>query len=271
MRHRAALFAAVLVAGVACSTFEAAPEPVEAGAGQDASASDSAGAPSDAGATCPSGRGPAMVLVDIGPTKRFCVDSTEVTRAQYTAFLDDAPPIASQASICAWNKTFTSGINADFTNGPLPAVGIDWCDALAFCTWAGKRLCGSIADGGALPFGATADPGRSEWMVACSRNGNRKFSYGQNEVDGSCNVNGAPGPAAVGSYTACQGGYDGIFDMVGNVDEWENACDDLGDGGKLCANRGGSFRSTGICYFANSAPPSIQSGDWGFRCCADAR
>src|SRR5690349_9742791 len=36
---------------------------------------------------CPSGRGPSMVRIDLAGVS-FCIDSTEVTRDQYTAFLE---------------------------------------------------------------------------------------------------------------------------------------------------------------------------------------
>jgi formylglycine-generating enzyme required for sulfatase activity len=50
----------------------------------------------------------------------------------------------------------------------------------------------------------------------------------------------------VGTNPQCVGGYPGIFDMSGNVEEWENACTPGGapDGGPskyVCHVRGGSY------------------------------
>jgi len=59
------------------------------------------GAPPDTGA-CPVLEGPAMVRVD-----NYCVDSTEVTRAQYQKFLDAKVDPSKQDSPCAWNADFT--------------------------------------------------------------------------------------------------------------------------------------------------------------------
>ena len=41
----------------------------------------------------------------------------------------------------------------------------------------------------------------------------------------------------VASLPGCQGGYPGVFDMSGNVEEVEDSCDDAG----TCYSRGGSF------------------------------
>src|SRR5262249_34754094 len=77
----------------------------------------------------------------------------------------------------------------------------------------------------------------------------------------------------VGSAADCIGGYPGIFDLCGNVDEWEDSCSENGDNlgaYDLCRVRGGSFAATGLwCRMAFEAG---REGFWdyvGFRCCAD--
>ena len=77
----------------------------------------------------------------------------------------------------------------------------------------------------------------------------------------------------VGSLSGCQGGVPGLFDMTGNVEEWQDSCD--GDSGPndMCSNGAGAFDygdpPTGErCDFADSDPRRSQFPDVGFRCCA---
>src|SRR6185437_5545544 len=108
------------------------------------------------------------------------------------------------------------------TKGSDPVVCVDWCDAQAYCAWAGKRLCGAIGGGPATTYG---DPNESQWYNACSNGGTTSFPYGNDYVAGDCN--GGATVAAVGTTPGCQGltsPYFGIFDMSGNVKEWEDHC-----------------------------------------------
>lgn len=98
----------------------------------------------DAG-RCPEGRGPKMIVAGT-----FCIDSTEVTNAQYGAFLDDAfafdagPPPA----VCANVPTHLPGCAYDpVGRANRPVRCVSWCDAWTFCKWSGKRLCGRIGGG----------------------------------------------------------------------------------------------------------------------------
>lgn len=226
----------------------------------------------DGGPVCPSGRGPTMVLVTLSASERFCIDSTEVTRGQYKAFLGSVPFAPTQPATCAWNTSFLPlPAVVDLSLTELPVVKVDWCDAYAFCAWAGKRLCGAIAGGGALSSSVATDPTKSEWMAACSKNGARAYPYGTTYVAGNCNHSGAPLPAAVGTYKACVGGYAGLFDMNGNVTEWENACDgnQAANGAGKCMDRGGSYAGAeDRCNYASLDGVMGTSSDWGIRCCA---
>lgn len=252
-------------------------DPAEGGASAaDGPASDGPGFSSldagvESGVGCPVGRGPTMVRIDVGGSP-FCIDSTETTQGQYKAFLDSVPNPASQPPDCAGNTTF--GTPDSFTTDDRPIVKVDWCDALAFCTWAGKRLCGQRGDGGALSIDQGLDPTRSEWMAACTRGGTRSFPYGQGYDSGACNDNsGGLGAAAPpGSFKGCQGGFDALFDMNGNVTEWENACDGVAaSDGRTCLNRGSSWVAQGRCTYASADIFTGASSDWGIRCCATPR
>jgi formylglycine-generating enzyme required for sulfatase activity len=212
-----------------------------------------------------------MIRIDPSGLPSFCIDSTEVTEAQYHAFLDTAPNPSQQPSLCAWNTTFIPP-DVTFSNPNHPIVRVDWCDALAFCTWAGKRLCGNVADGGPLAVADAVDPLKDEWMIACSRLGTRDYPYGLTYQDAACNDWSADAGAAVdvGSSPKCEGGYAGLFDMGGNVTEWDNACDNTASG-RNCANRGGSWVAEGHCHYASADDWTGPSTDWGMRCCASLR
>jgi formylglycine-generating enzyme required for sulfatase activity len=224
----------------------------------------------DSPTRCPRGRGPQMALIEAAGAS-FCIDTTEVTRAQYVTFLDAAPATTGQPAECAWNTSYSSGVpNVDLTQRDHPMVKVDWCDAFAFCAWAGKRLCGALAGGGPLTIAEATDPTKSEWMFACTRNGSRAYPYGQAESTTTCNTDAPTGAAeAVGTRAACVGGFPGIFDMAGNVSEWENACDGRSPSGTFrCVDRGGSWQTNGRCAYASDDDATGTSSDWGFRCCA---
>ena len=125
-----------------------------------------------------------MALITAIDGRTFCIDTTEVTRAEYRDFLlATAGDAAGQRATCAWNDSFAPAARGcpvstfqPETQGDRPVVCIDWCDAVAYCAWAGKRLCGQIG-GGSLPgfFGGAFDPARSQWHAACTRNGARAY------------------------------------------------------------------------------------------------
>jgi formylglycine-generating enzyme required for sulfatase activity len=224
----------------------------------------------DATALCASTQGPSMV--EIPATPPYCIDSTEVTRAQYAAFLATSPPTTGQPAGCASNDGFIPQAEwpPSGTTDTLPVVGVDWCDAHAFCAWAGKRLCGAIG-GGALSL-AQAAGATSQWYAACSMNGTRTYPYGSTFTTGLC-PDGA-GVIAVGSLATCQS-YPGLFDMSGNAHEWLDAC----DGGNNCMLLGGGIGGHAAADMRCQATVSLQrtlQGDdsgqsWiretGFRCC----
>jgi len=50
--------------------------------------------------------GPAMVTIPLPSGDSFCIDSTEVTRADYHAFVAAGPPLSLQPACCSWNQPF---------------------------------------------------------------------------------------------------------------------------------------------------------------------
>ncbi len=236
--------------------------------------------PRDGG--CGGDGGPAMVYVDFGGG--FCIDSTEVTAGQYAAWLGTNPRLDTQTPECAWNPSYlpTTGWPLQAKDVNLPVVGVDWCDAYAYCKGVGKRLCGQIGGGSIVPLDLASldDPSVSQWMAACSRGGTRPLPYGQLAEPSACNSrdHDDAGDFAVdaGSLAQCQGGYPGIFDMSGNVSEWEDSCDPP-DGSVKEANchlRGGEFYLEAYldtCAFRRGYEDGRRdmTTDWiGFRCCS---
>lgn len=246
------------------------------GSGGSGNASGSAGA--DAGTQCPTGLpGPELVLVPTLAGGHYCIDSTEVTQAQYQAFLSTNPSTAGQKAECAANTQFVpeaQGACTDYTglfdptgSADKPVVCVSWCDAIAYCAWAGKRLCGRVGAGAADPS-KLADANESQWFNACSKGGTLAYPYGPAFDQTACPVNQASGPPLpVKSNAACVGGYPGLHDMSGNVDEWEDACE-----GDKCPVRGGSMvlgAEAGACSWKYLVPRVAHDGFTGFRCCAD--
>jgi formylglycine-generating enzyme len=182
----------------------------------------------------------------------YCIDSTEVTRAQYAAWLATAPSTAGQISDCTWNATFTPDVSCMGNYSVCqtgcdnhPQVCVDWCDAYAYCQAVGKRLCGKIG-GGPNGWNDANDAARSQWYNACVSGGaNNTYSYGSTYQAHYCNGQdqGLNTTVAVGSMTSCQSsvpGYQGVLDLNGNVYEWEDSCDGGGSSAN-CHTRSGSF------------------------------
>ena len=165
----------------------------------------------------------------------FYMDKTEVTNAEYKAFLianpywqkshiqarfhsgydfqqasyrNDynfqqvrEPPLPDVNYLHDWN-----GINYPTGKGNHPVTFVNWYAAMAYAEWAGKRL-----------------PTEAEWEYA-ARGGlvGKKYPHGDTITTRDANYN-APASwgdkytTEVGSYPA--NGY-GLYDMAGNVYEW---------------------------------------------------
>jgi formylglycine-generating enzyme required for sulfatase activity len=207
----------------------------------------------------------------------FCIDSTEVTRAQYRMWLDTNPSTAGQISICATNITFTPDAScvtrACHSNcDDHPQVCVDWCDAHAYCNAVGKRLCGKIG-GGSLSGYEFADVSLSQWFDACASRSTKSFTYGNAYQPGTCNDYefGANTTVPVGSLVGCQSPdprYSGVYDLTGNAQEWEDSCTDA----SFCHIRGGDYGTAGdtgtVCNADTRTARDSASHYTGFRCCS---
>lgn len=224
---------------------------------------------------CSSDAGPTLVPVG---ASGFCIDSTEVTVADYRAFvLAREGDTSGQRADCTANTTFApTEYQMPMSDDRLPMRFVDFCDAVAFCEWAGKRLCGAI-DGGSVSVDDVTNASVDQWHRACSRNndGLHAYPYGPSFDNTACNAyafdaGGMPrGALPVASLPRCEGAYSGIFDLSGNLDEWEDSCTSS-DAGRSCVFRGGSYNA-GFgknCGVAGTTDSTLRSPSVGFRCCS---
>jgi hypothetical protein len=236
----------------------------------------------EASATC-SG---AMAQCD--PTAAACIaltiDAHEVTRDAYALFVaagnKPAPPAACATNVVDPDATCMANSEVCKTDcGSHPQVCVDWCDAYAYCAWKGQHLCGKIG-GGPVSYEQFADPGKSEWMNACSSGGQLAYPYGTDLVPASCNgaLYQKMGTVKGGDIAGCRStvpGYKDVTDLSGNAAEWDDSCEkiatsDLASASDKCRVRGGSYKGQNAelsCAADRFFLRSQASPEVGFRCC----
>jgi formylglycine-generating enzyme required for sulfatase activity len=243
------------------------------------------------GRSVPEGlNGTAVVPQSLGDgTGCFWIDRTEVTRDQYQRFLDDPTVEAAAESPCHQNATLdpapappntSAGEECSVltgevisTEGDHPIVCVDWCDARAYCRWAGKRLCGDDY----VNFDRAA---ASDWYTACAGgDAGSAYPYGrahqaqicagtEHETAG-CET-GDCTTVSAGSLQSCATEA-GVLHLSGNVAEWTDSCQDNTGPGDSCRARGGSFKAESgdaTCEATRSYDRDTRRATLGFRCCA---
>ena len=232
-----------------------------------ASGSQTGGAAGSAGAPpCPAGHGP--VMVDVG---KFCIDSTEVTQAQYAEFLAAKGGDLSGQSPGCENQEYDPLTGLCTTNdydpvkkAQYPVTCTDWCDTDAYCRWAGKRTCGFV--GGAVPSAPKIED--LEWMYACTQGGTSQFSYGDGPKP-LCVLNGMPStPEPVKSAPECHGvtpPFDQVYDLLGNAWEWGGPSYEIRTAMGYSATQSSAASCGGFFYTGGGDMEQTA----GFRCCAD--
>jgi sulfatase modifying factor 1 len=252
------------------------------------------GSSTGGGPACPVGlAGPMMAEIPKPDGGYFCIDRTEVTNAQYAEFVA-AGDTAEQPTYCSFNTSFAPQSNAEcptlrydpIGRAQYPVSCVDWCDAHAFCAWAGKHLCGDMAGGPVAPANF-ANASRDEWYAACSQGGTQLYPYaGAYQPEGCADLYyPAVYPIETATTPTCEGGYANVFDLSGNVSEWEDSCTATDGGFDTCVHRGGSYLDaddTSPSVRCNSADadepdtvtPALRARQSrsiavGFRCCWD--
>lgn len=216
---------------------------------------------------CPTGRGPEMA--NLGT---FCMDRTEVTRSNFNSFLADTAGRPEWPAGCGSPSYPAPRVDL----GDHPATNVTFCEALVYCRWAGKELCGART-GSTLPL-ASALTATSMWTFACwAGESARAYPYGETYERTTClgeRLAAPPGTVAVNLLgSGCHSSIEPfrqVIDLSGGVAEWEDAC----SGPEVTANcraRGGSWNDTDPnalrCDGPRTEPKGSRLPDVGLRCC----
>jgi len=185
----------------------------------------------------------------------FWIDKYEVTNSQYLDFSIKGEYMSEGKD---WRLFFTP------EKANYPVLNITWDDAVAFCKWAGKRL-----------------PNEMEWEKAARGTDGRRYPWGDNWDSSLTNTfeAGMRSPVQVATYRDVSP-Y-GVFDMLGNVQEWTdswyvaykgNSKKDQNFGERFRVVRGGSsniYGSRAHLWDRSAYVPKALYG-FGFRCAKDA-
>jgi len=212
----------------------------------------------------------------------FYIDRTEVTCAQFRAFLLENPewqhgraraPLVDSDYLRGWD-----GLSYPCGRDDYPVTWVSWSAAAAYAAWRGARL-----------------PTEAEWEATVRGTDGRPYPWGTTPPDAGeaprCNYRRAPagqgasGPMPVGGFPAGASPF-GALDMAGNVWEWvadwhdpeyyaeSPTSDPQGPAnGTYRVVRGGSWSVPAPwlrCSIRLRAYPTRSSDQVGFRCARSA-
>jgi formylglycine-generating enzyme required for sulfatase activity len=234
-------------------------------------ARDAAGEGAVMGNGCRGSAPPASVNID----GKFCIDGTNVTNSQYAAFLAAASPATlAQPEVCNWNDSFYADASGppqgEFSDEPV--VNVDFCDAWAYCAWAGKRLCGRVDR---QPAGYN-DLTSGEAYYACSGGAMQlPYAYGTTYNASACNTGPSFVTAPVATPATCVSAvYANLYDLSGNYAFWQDMCNGSTGSTDTCRETEPSDTNFGMpdayrCDGDNGDPRLHTFEGLTIRCCSD--
>jgi formylglycine-generating enzyme required for sulfatase activity len=203
----------------------------------------------------------------------FYIDKYEVTNGRYLDFVKATNHRVPQNPKNP-TRNLWEGVAIPESLADRPVVNVDWADAEAYCTWAGRRL-----------------PREAEWEKAAKGNNDWRFPWGNVEpTNKHLNFNqkwiGEKTLMPVGSYETGKSPY-GVYDMAGNVWEWVNDWYDAKyyekspaknppgpENGTKKVIRGAGWQNetpTFRIFTRVDSDPTIRNESTGFRCAMDAK
>jgi formylglycine-generating enzyme required for sulfatase activity/tRNA A-37 threonylcarbamoyl transferase component Bud32 len=215
-------------------------------------------------------QGDVVLAACAAPVTEVFIDKTEVTNAQYRAFL-----AAAKDGDAAWRHkeqpaNWSHVPSAATWNDPkwnaddFPVVNVAYWDAYAFAKWTGRRL-----------------PTEAEWVKAAAKKTGEtnlrqwpSFCEGSDWKDGvlatSESVKGPVSALKSDDVSPC-----GCLHMGGNVSEWVDLAAASGEGGSSAGTRGGNWYFTKRAADVRNTPGktwdrSFRERTIGFRCAVDA-
>lgn len=253
--------------------------------------------------------GPSMVGAKLKNGACFKIDSSPVTRGQWSAFQDQLGSEQMSGASCTGQHPTAPSLqpargeipedntpvdpcwanpywppapwwpSLPWPPGPedasLPMVCVTWCQSALYCEKQGKRLCGpSETDRG--DFSLFADAEVNEWFSACSAEGTRPYPYGSGPIADAC-----PPPPPISDP---RGGDFADW----SYKDWKTDFSATCQGGYQGLYMMGAMREwTATCFdwpeaacftpvgpcakvgHTFATPKSAAAGDLTFRCCAD--
>lgn len=203
----------------------------------------------------------------------FYIDRYEVTNGRYLEFIRTTGHRKPQHPDRPNRNLWQAGMMPESVSD-RPVINVDWSDADAYCTWAGKRL-----------------PTEAEWEKAARGTDDRRFPWGNVEpTDKHLNFSqqwiGERTLMPVGSYPAGQSPY-GVHDMAGNVFEWvadwydshyyehspeKNPMGPATGDRKVVRGSGWPSETPVVRIFTRfPSDPKVRNESTGFRCAMDAK
>jgi len=194
---------------------------------------------------------------------RFCIDRWEDTLALRRA---DGEVAWSPFESPLPGHVYVAHTSA----GVTPQAYVSASQAQSACAAAGKRLCAPV-----------------EWRAACGGSRGDAYPYGPTRAPGKCHDSGVTPALALhthdlndprldqiegtiaktGAYADCVNDY-GVYDMVGNLDEWTADPNGTFQGGYWLDT---SEHGEGCAYRTIAHDFAYHDYSTGFRCCADLR